>query len=107
MPQLSKQPRLSDFQKYVSELEIERGFSKQSTIDKCLLLGEEVGELFKAVRKTEGLLIDTNSNYTEVGDELSDIFIYICTIANRNNIDLEKAFLNKEEKNKKRIWKTL
>lgn len=101
MPQLSKQPRLSDFQKYVSELEIERGFSKQSTIDKCLLLGEEVGELFKAVRKTEGLLIDTNSNYTEVGDELSDIFIYICAIANRNNIDLEKAFLNKEEKNKK------
>ena len=29
----------------------------------------EVGELFKAVRKSEGLLIDSNSNYTEIGTD--------------------------------------
>jgi len=40
----------------------------------------------------------------EVGDELSDVFIYLCSIANRYDIDLETAFLNKEEKNKKRTW---
>jgi len=71
------------------------------------LLGEEVGELFKAVRKSEGLAVDANSNFTEIGDELSDIFIYLCAIANRKGIDLEKAFREKEEKNKKRIWKSL
>jgi NTP pyrophosphatase (non-canonical NTP hydrolase) len=107
MPELSKNPSLKEFQKYVIELENERGFANQSVIDKCLLLGEEVGELFKAVRKSEGLAIDANSTFTKIGDELTDIFIYLCAIANRNNIDLEKAFRKKEEKNKKRIWKSL
>ena len=107
MPELKDQPTLSNYQNYVNQLEKERGFSDQSTIDKCLLLGEEVGELFKAVRKTEGLAMDSNSRVTEVGDELTDIFIYLCAIANRNNIDLEKAFRAKEEVNKKRTWKTV
>ena len=105
MPELRSKPSLADFQKYVRQLETERGFSEQTTIDKCLLLGEEVGELFKAVRKSEGLLVDSNSTFTEIGDELTDILIYLCAIANRKGIDLETAFREKEEKNKKRVWK--
>ena len=105
MPKLNNKPTLSNFQKYVSELEVERGFYDQSIIDKCLLMGEEVGELFKAVRKSEGLSIDSNSTFTEIGDELTDIIIYLCAIANRKNIDLESAFRSKEEINKKRTWK--
>jgi NTP pyrophosphatase (non-canonical NTP hydrolase) len=107
MPNLTKNPTLENFQKYVEELENERGFAYQTIIDKCLLLGEEVGELFKAVRKSEGLAVDSNSNFTEIGDELADIFIYLCAIANRKGIDLETAFLKKEEKNKKRVWKSV
>ena len=107
MPNLTKNPTLINFQNYVAELETERGFSHQTIIDKCLLLGEEVGELFKAVRKSEGLAVDTNSNFTEIGDELTDIFIYLCAIANRKGIDLETAFLKKEEKNKQRVWKSV
>ena len=107
MPKLTKNPTLKEFQKYVSQLETERGFSHQTIIDKCLLLGEEVGELFKAVRKTEGLAVDENSSFTEIGDELTDIFIYLCAIANRKGIDLESAFLKKEEKNKQRMWKSM
>jgi len=107
MPELTKNPNLKEFQKYVAELETERGFSHQTTIDKCLLLGEEVGELFKAVRKSEGLVVDENSSFTEIGDELTDIFIYLCAIANRKGIDLESAFLKKEEKNKQRVWKSM
>ncbi len=64
-----------------------------------------MGELFKAVRKPEQLSLDSNSIFTEIGDELTDIFIYLCAIANRKNIDLETAFRVKEEKNKHRIWK--
>jgi len=105
MPNLKEKPCLSDFQEYVNKLENERGFSKQTTTDKCLLLGEEVGELFKAVRKSEGLAIDSNSKFSEIGDELSDIFIYLCAIANRQGINLEAAFRTKEEKNKLRTWK--
>ncbi len=107
MPELKSNPTLSVFQEYVVELEKERGFSKQTISDKCLLLGEEIGELFKAVRKSEGLAIDVNSDFSEISDELADIFIYLCAIANRKGIDLEKAFRDKEEKNKKRTWKTV
>ncbi|MCY1721284.1 hypothetical protein OU798_13075 [Prolixibacteraceae bacterium Z1-6] len=107
MPELKEKPTLSDFQEYVTELEYERNFITQTTIDKCLLLGEEVGELFKAVRKTEGLLVDTNSTISEVGDELADIFIYLCAIANRKGIKLEEAFRKKEEKNKIRSWESV
>lgn len=107
MPELNEKPTLNDYQKYVTELENERGFAHQTIIDKCLLLGEEVGELFKAVRKSEGLAVDSNSTFTEIGDELTDIIIYLCAIANRKGIDLESAFRAKEEKNKKRVWKSV
>lgn len=107
MPELKEKPTLAEFQKYVTKLENERNFIEQTTIDKCLLLGEEMGELFKAVRKSEGLLVDSNSTFTEIGDELVDIFIYLCAIANRKGISLEEAFRAKEEKNKKRTWKSI
>jgi NTP pyrophosphatase (non-canonical NTP hydrolase) len=107
MPELKNNPELRDYQKYVAELENERGFARQSAIDKCLLLGEEVGELFKAVRKSEGLSVDSHSKFTDIGDELADIFIYLCALANRNDIDLEAAFRAKEEQNKTRTWKSI
>ncbi|MCG6188988.1 MazG nucleotide pyrophosphohydrolase domain-containing protein [Maribellus maritimus] len=107
MPELPQKATLKNFQKYVSELESERGFSQQTVLDKCLLLGEEIGELFKAIRKSEGLAVDEHSHFSEIGDELADIFIYICAIANRKGIDMETAFLKKEEKNKFRTWKSI
>ena len=105
MPTLKKNPILSDFQSYVNELEVERGFIDQNVLQKCLLLGEEVGELFKAIRKTEKIKIDINSESTTVSEELADILIYICAIANRYDIDLEDAFREKEKINHLRIWK--
>jgi len=105
MPTLNDQPTLKEIQEYVEELEKERGFSDTSVIQNCLQLGEEIGELFKAVRKSEKLKIDHNSTFTPVEEELADIIIYLAAIANRYNIDLETAFRNKEEINKKREWK--
>ena len=70
MPVLKENATLKDFQIYVRELEKERGFAEQTSIEKCLLLGEETGELFKAVRKTEAIKIDRNSKVTHVGEEL-------------------------------------
>ena len=72
--------------------------------DKCLLLGEEIGELFKTVRKEEGLAIDAASTTGKIGDEIADIFVYLCSIANRYDLDIEEVFLAKEEKNKQRKW---
>jgi NTP pyrophosphatase (non-canonical NTP hydrolase) len=104
MPELND-ATLKNLQKYVIELEHERGFIKQTTIEKCLLMGEEMGELFKAVRKSENISTDHNSDTFHIGEELVDILIYICAIANRSGIDLEEAFRAKEEINKRRTWK--
>ncbi len=104
MPTLKEKPTLNAYQEYVAELEVERNFMEQSVIEKCLLLGEEVGELFKSIRKKEGLNIDLNSNTSQISYELADIFIFLCAIANRYNINLEEAFRTKEEINKKRNW---
>ena len=102
---LKESPVLKDLQEYVHELELDRDFISQDVIQKCLLLGEEIGELFKAVRKAESISIDKqNSKLTTVEEELADILIYICSIANRYNINLETAFRKKEEVNKKRVW---
>lgn len=54
---LPRTAALPEIQRYVAEMEQERGFADRSVIDQCLLLGEEVGELFKAVRKREKLSI--------------------------------------------------
>ncbi|MBC8185386.1 pyrophosphohydrolase [candidate division KSB1 bacterium] len=104
MPILKENPTLNDIQSYVIELENERGFAHQNAVEKCLLLGEEIGELFKAVRKKQQIKIDNNSKVTTVGEELADILIYLCAIANRFDISLEEAFRSKEEINKKRKW---
>jgi len=102
---LKNQPTLKDFQEYVEELEKEREFTKDNVLQKCLMLGEEIGELFKSVRKSELMKIDNSSNFGQIDEELADIIIFLCSIANRYSIDLEKAFRAKEEKNKQRIWK--
>ena len=103
---LPQNPTIKDFQKYVDQLEVERGFKDQDDIQKCLLLGEEVGELFKAIRKYKtNLRVDPNSTVGSIEEELADILIYICALANRHDIDLEKAFREKEEVNKNRVWK--
>ncbi len=104
MPQLNEYPTLADFQTYVAQLEAERGFEDQSSRDKCLLMGEEIGELFKAVRKSEGLKVDTASRFGTISEELADIFIYVCAIANRYDIDLEAAFREKEAINHEGSW---
>lgn len=102
---LKENPTLKDIQNYVKELEVERGFSNDPILQKCLLLGEEIGELFKAIRKSEKMKIDSNSVFTTVGEELADIIIYLSSIANRFGINMEQAFREKEEINKQRQWK--
>ncbi|NSW53445.1 MAG: pyrophosphohydrolase [Anaerolineae bacterium] len=105
MPNLPEHPDLAALQRYVRELEVERGFIDQTVLMKCLMLGEEAGELFKAVRKVEGIKLDhASAKVGGIDEELVDIFIFVCSIANKYAIDLEDAFRRKEEINKRRVW---
>ena len=82
MSTLKKSPALKDIQEYVQELEKERNFDQESILQKCLILGEEIGELFKSIRKSADIKLDSNSKAKEVAHELADILIVMCTIAN-------------------------
>jgi len=91
-------------QRYVAEMEIERGFADSTVLEQGLKLGEEVGELFKAMRKREQMSIDTTSVTGSVDEELADILIYVCAIANRYGISLDEALRKKEAFNETRTW---
>ncbi len=101
---LKQRYSLRDIQKYILDVGIKLGFSSLTCIQRCLLLGEETGELFKSVRKHEGIPVDTKTSSIE--DELSDVLLQTCAIANFYNIDLANAFRSKQEKDKKRQWKS-
>ena len=54
MEPLSQGASLPGIQDYVARMEAERGLDKQDLPSQCLKLGEEVGELYRAVRKLQG-----------------------------------------------------
>ncbi len=97
-------PTLAQFQEYVWSLERERGFADQTLLEKCLLLGEEVGELFKSVRKQTGMSTEHNVQVSSVAEELADSFLMLLSVANHAGVDLEQAFRAKETKNEQRVW---
>lgn len=101
---LKNNPTLSDFQEYVAKMVKERGFNKEQISEIFMLFLEECGEMAKAARKTQKIKSDKNSEQFQLEHEIADVFIYLLDICNYYKIDLEKAFRDKEEINKKRFW---
>lgn len=101
---LSANPSLSELQAHVAKTEEDRGFN-ESTTEKCLLLGEEVGELFKAIRASSGLGVDPKSRVGSIGAEIADVMFFLVAIANRCGVDLAAAVREKDRENSTRTWK--
>lgn len=102
---------MREYQRYVHELEALHGWLKVDLVHNCFLMGEEVGELFKAVRRIVRLYEQTGAPAEEqakrvehVADELVDVFNYLLAIANRLDIDVEEAFRRKNAQNQERSW---
>ncbi len=103
--ELQPNSTVKDMQAYVKHVLTQRGFDHETVVEKCLLLGEEMGELFKAVRKCSDIKCDhESSKFGKIEHELADILIYVFDIANKLGIDVEHAFRSKEEVNKQRKW---
>ena len=93
----------------------------QEVLDKILVFRKERNweqyhtpeNLAKSIAIEAGELLEcfqwdvNNVNSENVKEELADVFIYVCSLANMHGIDLEQAFREKEEKNKQRTWKRL
>jgi NTP pyrophosphatase (non-canonical NTP hydrolase) len=68
-----------------------------------LMLGEEAGEIFKAVGKAVNMRGDQGSRVGAVGDEFAEAFIVRCAVANRLGVDMDQAF-RREAANDRRSW---
>ena len=113
------------YQDYINQLENLHGWQDVDLVHNCFLMGEEVGELFKGVRKylnyasenhqssqdmsqdmsqeTSKLQIKAKQN---IAEEIVDVFNYLLAIANRLDIDVEEAFRDKNKTNQNRTWKS-
>ena len=109
MIELPDAASMKEYQRYIHALEAQHGWLKLDLVHNCFLMGEEVGELFKAVRKHEKLYDEGRGTPTEqarahVAEELVDVFNYLLAIANRTGVDLEEAFRQKNALNQTRKW---
>lgn len=98
---------LMQVQEYIKEVITLRGFSEQNIEKTMILLTEEIGELAKAIRKEKTLMsIDRTKieNYDTIESEIADVFIVLCSICNKLNVDLFSALKDKEKVNIKRKW---
>lgn len=101
---LNPRPTLADLQEYIKMMVEERGFEEESVEQTFLLFMEECGEMAKAARKSRGFRIGQHSQQFELDSEIADVFIHLLKICHHFDIDLEQAFRDKEEVNKKRNW---
>ena len=72
---LPPNPKLQDFQKYVEDMKIERGFDGETIPHQFMMLMEECGELAKAARKYANIKTDDNSEKFHIEHEAADVFI--------------------------------
>ena len=101
---LIDQPTLADLQQYVEAMARVRGFNTENVSLKFMMLFEEVGEFAKAARTHAGGKLAHDAPDQSVTDEAADILFVLLTICNMLDIDLEKAFREKEVRNKQRTW---
>lgn len=95
---------LAAFQAYVRQVMQERGFDDETVSQKFMLLLEEAGEFAKAAREKANLAQSSDSNTEELDDAAADVFAILLDICNQLELDLEKAFINREHKNQNRTW---
>lgn len=111
MIELPDKAPLAEYQRYIHDLETLHGWLDVDLVHNCFLMGEEVGELFKAVRKYERLFDQgevtppsAEAAKAHVGEEIVDVMNYLLAVANRLDINVEDAFRTKNAHNQTRTW---
>jgi NTP pyrophosphatase (non-canonical NTP hydrolase) len=73
---------ITDFQQHIASL-YEEADRKRGTAGTWLWFSEEIGELARALAR--------NDNRANLEEEFADVFAWLCTLANINDVDLEAA----------------
>ncbi|HFK1722173.1 MazG nucleotide pyrophosphohydrolase domain-containing protein [Bacillus thuringiensis] len=89
-----------EFQRYVSNFSKEKGFQDTTIEERIMYAMTELGELAEVILKRDKM----QDAKKEIGLEIFDVIWNVCDLANKLNIDLEKAFEEKMRINKNREW---
>ena len=95
---------LAAYQQYIRQVMAERGFDDETLSQKFMLLLEEAGEFAQAAREKANLAQSADAQTQELDDAAADVFAILLDICNQLNLDLEKAFISREQKNQTRTW---
>lgn len=100
---------MAEYQRYIHELEALKGWLDVDLVHNCFLMGEEMGELFQAIRRLLKVYPQQDKAppadpKRAVAEEIVDVFNYLIALANRLDIDLEAAFRDKNAENQGRSW---
>ncbi len=97
---------LAFLQQYVDEMIHIRGWQDETPQDTMLLLTEELGELAKEVRKScTNIQNDTaKAKTSNLSGEIGDVFLMLMALCRTLDVDLLKAFKEKELVNCNRKW---
>ncbi|HSX42683.1 MAG TPA: hypothetical protein VLF59_01215 [Candidatus Saccharimonadales bacterium] len=95
---------LAAYQKYVRQVMSERGFDDETVSQKFMLLLEEAGEFAQAARKRANLTQATDTAAETLNDAAADVFAVLLDLCNHLRLDLEQAFIEREQKNQNRSW---
>ena len=88
---------IKDFQQLIAERYRKRDKAR-GTPKTFMWFIEEVGELATA-------LADEKASKKQKEEEFADIFAWLCTLANINDVDIEKACINKYHKKQPKGFK--
>ena len=86
-----------EFQRYVSNFSKEKGFQDTTIEERTIYTMAKLGELAEVILKRDTI----QDAKREISLEMFDVIWNICDLANKLNIDLEKAFKEKMKINKK------
>ena len=89
-----------EFQRYVLHFSKEKGFQDTTIEERAMYTMAELGELAEGILKRDKI----QDSKREIGLEMFDVIWNVCDLANKLEIDLEKAFEEKMRINKKREW---
>ena len=98
---------IAELSKKIDDLNKKRNWNKyhfpKNIAISIVLEASELLELFQWQSLEESLMYSLKDrNKQKISDELADIIIYCINLSNKLDIDLEKAILNKLNKNKKK-----
>lgn len=95
---------LAAYQQYVREVMSERGFDDETVSQKFMLLLEQAGEFAQAAREKANLAQSPDATAEDLDDAAADVFAILLDICNQLGLDLERAFIAREQKNQTRTW---